>query len=114
MPLGGVFRVNTYTTGDQRLPAVGWRPAGPFVVAWSSAQIPASTHDVFAQRYCVNGDADGDGTVGVLDVFYLINYLFAAGPPPLGCADANGSASIDVTDVFYLINFLFASGSPPV
>jgi hypothetical protein len=28
------------------------------------------------------GDANGDGTVGVLDVFYLINFLFAGGPAP--------------------------------
>lgn len=28
------------------------------------------------------GDANGDGTVSVLDVFYLINFLFGGGPPP--------------------------------
>jgi streptogramin lyase len=30
----------------------------------------------------VPGDVDGDGDVNVADVFYLINYLFAGGPPP--------------------------------
>ena len=29
------------------------------------------------------GDANGDGAVGPADVFYLINFLFAAGPPPV-------------------------------
>jgi len=28
-------------------------------------------------------DVNLDGTVDILDAFYLINYLFAAGPPPL-------------------------------
>jgi streptogramin lyase len=30
----------------------------------------------------VPGDADGDGTVDVADVFFLINFLFAGGPAP--------------------------------
>jgi virginiamycin B lyase len=30
----------------------------------------------------VPGDASGDGGVDVSDVFYLINFLFAGGPPP--------------------------------
>jgi hypothetical protein len=59
------------------------------------------------------GDANGDGTVGVADVFYLINYLFAGGPLPLGRANVNGDSSIDVADVFYLINYLFAGGPAP-
>ena len=82
---------------------------------WSSGDdAAAAKHDIFGQRFCVAGDANGDGNVDVLDVFYTINYLFAAGTPPLGCADVNGSASLDVLDVFYLINFLFAGGAPPV
>ena len=30
----------------------------------------------------VPGEADGNGVVDVADVFYLINFLFAGGPPP--------------------------------
>jgi hypothetical protein len=33
-------------------------------------------------RACAQGDTDGDGDVDVGDVFYLINFLFANGPPP--------------------------------
>jgi hypothetical protein len=29
------------------------------------------------------GDANGDGSVTVLDVFYVINFLFAAGAAPV-------------------------------
>ena len=29
------------------------------------------------------GDVNGDGAVDVLDVFYLVNYLFAGGPAPV-------------------------------
>jgi hypothetical protein len=60
------------------------------------------------------GDANADGVVSVLDVFHLINFLFAGGPAPLGTANANGDALVSVLDVFYLINFLFAGGPAPV
>jgi len=52
--------------------------------------------------------------VDVSDVFFLINYLFAGGPNPVGQADVNGDNSIDVQDVFQLINHLFAGGPAPV
>jgi len=39
----------------------------------------------------VPGDANGDGVVTVLDVFYTINYLFAGGPVPLGHRRADGA-----------------------
>jgi Right handed beta helix region len=60
------------------------------------------------------GDANGDGLVTVADVFYLINFLFAGGPLPLGRANVNGGSTIDIADVFYLVNFLFAGGPAPV
>lgn len=60
----------------------------------------------------VKGDANGDGNVTVSDVFYLINNLFAGGPPAIS-GDANGDGTVTVADVFYLINFLFAGGPAP-
>ena len=60
------------------------------------------------------GDANGDGSVTVADVFYLINFLFADGPVPHGRANVNGGSTIDVADVFYLINYLFAGGAEPI
>ena len=46
-------------------------------------------------------------------MFYVINYLFASGPRPIGRANVDGDASITVSDVFYLINYLFAGGPAP-
>jgi hypothetical protein len=56
---------------------------------------------------------NGDGHVDLNDVFYLINSLFAGGPPPVCSGDVNGDGHVDVEDVFYLINYLFAGGPPP-
>src|SRR5437762_7966195 len=41
------------------------------------------------------GDANGDGTVSVADIFYLINFLFTAGPPPV--SQAIGDLAGEVT-----------------
>jgi hypothetical protein len=60
------------------------------------------------------GDANGDGTADVADVFYIINYLFASGPVPLGRANVKGDPTVSIADVFYLINYLFAGGPAPV
>jgi hypothetical protein len=58
--LGGEFRVNTYTTSNQRYPDVASDPAGNFVVVWSShGQGPQPRWDVFGQRYDSSGAALG-------------------------------------------------------
>ena len=69
--------------------------------------------DLGAYERGLCGDANADGKVDVVDVFYLINALFAGGPRPIGLANVNGDATLDVLDVFYLINRLFASGAVP-
>lgn len=51
--LGGEFRVNVVTTGDQSIPAVAMDAAGDFVVAWSSTD--GSAYGVFARRYNAAG-----------------------------------------------------------
>src|SRR5262249_1901392 len=58
---GSAFLVNSTTIGDQNAQAVAAGPGGSYVVVWTSAQIPGAMHDIFGQRYCLNGDANGDG-----------------------------------------------------
>ena len=59
------------------------------------------------------GDANGNGSVNIIDVSYIINYLYKHGPAPnpLELADVNHSDTINVLDVSYLINFLYRHGS---
>lgn len=73
--------------------------------------------------YCCNadgirGDADNNcstGCVNVLDLNFLINYVFRLGPSPDCPAEGNvdGIGTINVLDVNYLINMIFRFGSPP-
>jgi choice-of-anchor B domain-containing protein len=66
-----------------------------------------------ALRGNVNGDISD--AVNVVDVAYLVKYLFQAGTPPpcLLEADANGNGSTNIADVTLLVKYLFASGPAP-
>jgi hypothetical protein len=63
----------------------------------------------------VRGDVNGDGNIGIVDVVYLINYLFNSGPVPRpwGAGDANGDGNVSIVDVVYLINYVFNNGPAP-
>ncbi len=57
-PLGTEFQVNTYTTGNQKAPAVALDAAGDFVVVWHSRQ-DGSYYGVFGQRFDSSGTPVG-------------------------------------------------------
>ena len=61
------------------------------------------------------GDVDQSGAVNIVDVVFLINYLFRNGPEPayLPCADPNVDCSVSLSDIVYLINYVFKSGATP-
>jgi hypothetical protein len=79
---GPQFHVNTTDDQYQGRPRIAVSARG-FAVIWGTGEF--SSDEVFGQRYTlarVIGDANGDGAVTVLDVFHLINFLFAGGPAP--------------------------------
>ena len=49
LPVGGEFRVNTYTTGDQSYPDIAMDQNGDFVVTWASSGEDGSGWGVYAQ-----------------------------------------------------------------
>ena len=53
------------------------------------------------------GDVNGDGTVNISDVTYLIDLLLSNGDAP-AAADVNGDSSINISDVTYLIDMLLS------
>jgi hypothetical protein len=62
------------------------------------------------------GDINNDGNINILDVSYLIRFLYKGGPAPVPTPDAgdiNNSGTINISDITYLINYLYKSGSPP-
>ncbi|UCD94332.1 MAG: dockerin type I repeat-containing protein [Candidatus Zixiibacteriota bacterium] len=62
------------------------------------------------------GDADESGDVNILDVGFIINYLYKNGLAP-ACndkADANGNNIVNLLDVTYLIDYLYRNGPDPI
>jgi predicted RNase H-like HicB family nuclease len=61
------------------------------------------------------GDADGSENISILDVAYIINYLYKSGPAPIpesaGDSDCNGA--LNILDGTYLVNYLYKNGPPP-
>jgi len=55
---GADFLVNTYTTGDNRNPAVAADAAGNFVVTWNSPNEDGNALGIFGRRYDVAGSPD--------------------------------------------------------
>jgi hypothetical protein len=53
-PVGPEFRVNTYTTNNQTVPAVAAAPAGNFVVVWAGGGQGDAT-GIFGQRFASDG-----------------------------------------------------------
>lgn len=69
----------------------------------------------------MRGDVDGDASINVADVVWLVDYVFFGGAPPV-CeddpgvfpeADADGDGSVTVGDVVLLVDYVFFGGPPP-
>jgi hypothetical protein len=63
--------------------------------------------DLIVESAC--GDANGDVTVNMLDILYLIAFLYKGGPEPLYFyhADVDGSGGINMLDVLALMGYLY-------
>jgi len=79
-------------------------------------RIPSDASDYY---FCIidylPGDADGNGTVDLGDILFLISYLYKGGPVPVPMAagDPNGNCVLDLGDVLYLISYLYKGGPAP-
>ncbi len=72
--------------------------------------------DIFLYFDFICGDANGDLTVNLLDITFLISFLYkeGVGPDVLEAANTNGDSAINILDITYLISFLYKSGPEPV
>jgi hypothetical protein len=81
---GDELRVNTSAGYTALRPEVSAEKDG-YVVTWDSFAEDGNKRGVYARRFTRgrrSGDVDGNRIVDIADVFYLINFLFASGPPP--------------------------------
>ncbi len=63
----------------------------------------------------VCGDADANGDVNISDAVYIIQWIFAGGPPPwpIVAGNANCDQATNISDAVYLISYVFAGGEAP-
>ncbi|PKK82391.1 MAG: hypothetical protein CVT49_13970 [candidate division Zixibacteria bacterium HGW-Zixibacteria-1] len=82
----------------------------------SAQALIAKVFEYFGEESVLYGDANGDWAMNLLDITYLINYLYKDGPEPidLNNGDPNRSCAVNILDVTYLINYLYKSGPEPV
>ena len=61
------------------------------------------------------GDANGDGSINLLDIVYIISYLYKEGsmPVPVEKVDVNGDGHVNLMDVTYFIQYVYRSGPLP-
>jgi len=66
---------------------------------------------------CEPGNSNGDGTINIFDITYIISYLYLEGPAPIPYELCNGDPNKDCTcnifDITFIISFLYLSGPPP-
>ncbi|MEW5924943.1 MAG: M14 family zinc carboxypeptidase [Candidatus Zixiibacteriota bacterium] len=80
---------------------------------WSQFSDPVMTYVVESPYFC--GDANGDGTVNLLDITFLISFLYKSGPSPdpFESADVNSSGSVNILDITYILSYLYKNGPAP-
>ncbi len=62
------------------------------------------------------GDVNGDDLTNILDVTFLINFLYFDGPEPqpYEAGDINSNGVINILDVTHIIAYIYRDGSAPV
>jgi hypothetical protein len=114
---GGRTTVGTYRlVSSIGQPAVGLQTMGSYTLRSGFLQ------DFGTSDYCceIRGDINHDGSpiIDIVDLVYMVNYMFKEGPEPI-CfweADINGDGSpiIDIVDLVYMVNYMFKEGPDPV
>ncbi|SYZ73091.1 exported hypothetical protein [Candidatus Zixiibacteriota bacterium] len=78
----------------------------------------ATVYSVDASRRTpyICGDVDNSGYINILDIAYIIRYLYRDGmaPFPLAAADADGNGAVNILDVSALIDHLYRGGPTPI
>jgi len=88
--------------------------SGGFACTKDSSEISVYDRAILGSEP-ICGDANGDGSLDVGDVVYLVTYLYRGGPAPepLWVGDCNCDGVTNVGDVVYLVTYFYRGGDPP-
>lgn len=111
---GGVRTIGDLTVGI----TIGQGCAGTLNLSSHTAHIGFWQN--FGSGCCIgirgNIDASADNVIDILDLTYLVQYMFKDGNPPfcMDEADVNGvPAPVDILDLTYLVAYMFKDGPDP-
>lgn len=64
------------------------------------------------QWICGDANSSGSPIIDIVDLSYIVDYLFRGGPAPdpVASADVNCSGLVDVLDITYMVDYLFRQG----
>jgi hypothetical protein len=97
----------------------GWTSSNDFPTLNPYQSTSQGNGDAFVtklnKRQYLCGNANGDGSVSIMDVVFLINYILVGGvaPEPLELGDANCDQKVNISDVVYLNEYIFSGGLAP-
>ncbi|MFH2048561.1 MAG: dockerin type I domain-containing protein [bacterium] len=72
--------------------------------------------NVLFRVWKLHGDFDYNGTINIVDLVGMVNYLLKSGPPPQPeyyVGDINCDLTINIADLTYLVDYLLKSGPIP-
>jgi len=71
--------------------------------------------NIYSTKYFPCADVNGDGKIGLLDIAYLVAFLYRGGKPPtsMSMADINGDGAVNLLDNAYLVEYLYKGGPQP-
>jgi hypothetical protein len=89
------------------------------VVQGADSYVPCGLGDTCTVAVIINGlcgDLNKDMTINILDIVYLINYIYQGGPAPdpVEAADVDSSGTINILDITRLIGYVYMGGPAPV
>jgi RHS repeat-associated protein len=70
----------------------------------------------WAESYPLDcGNVDNKGVINILDVLFLITYVYKEGlePEPIEIGDVDGSGLVNMLDITYLFNYVYKGGRAP-
>jgi hypothetical protein len=111
------FDTKTYRSSfNFEIAEIGWRLPTLYSVrgcAYNSVWGTAFT-EIYIRTF-LTGDINGDERINILDITYIIAYLYQSGPAPepLKSADVNSDGAVNILDITYLIEFLYLGGPEP-
>lgn len=120
--LGAPMLISNDAGGERQSYPVADAYGTRLAFVWEDFRSGSGNADIYA-RYtdwlflgaiCGDVNADGDGP-NIVDLTYLVAYLFGGGdPPPIEeAADVNGDGNVNIVDLTDFVNYLFDGGPEP-